>query len=282
MLVKCPKCRYHFDVPAWPGATQLQCNCARCGTPFTFIVDNGEEAPEGAKSSDDADNKSKKTEVTAAGRPAGNAASSSARSAAQSSAVSTGSKPSGGASTNSGTYSGPKPPPFSFSARQSNAAPRPSYPSVSGKPAKKHLGCIGKMVLCVLVIGAVIFLLMLQCDSEEKYNTSPIVSSSSSNQGSVQAADTQYDENAKREKAPKWIQGYWHVDTEFGGISLSIRGDRVVETSGGLTCSGRYRYQNHRLFCDFGDGKMFIYRLDEENRSIDAGDGLMMEKVDRD
>ncbi len=138
------------------------------------------------------------------------------------------------------------------------------------------------MVLGALMIGVIIFLLMLQCDSEEKYNDSTIAAVSSSNQESEQTADSQYDNSAKREKAPKWIQGYWHVDTDFGGISLTIRGDYVVETSGGQTCSGHYRYQNHRLFCDFGDGKPFVYRLDEDSQSIDAGNGLMMKKVDRD
>ena len=40
MKVKCPKCRYRFDLADAPGMQELQCNCPRCGMPFTFAVDD--------------------------------------------------------------------------------------------------------------------------------------------------------------------------------------------------------------------------------------------------
>lgn len=89
-----------------------------------------------------------------------------------------------------------------------------------------------------------------------------------------------YDERAAAERAPSWIQGNWHVDTDYGGISLKIYGDNIAETSGGETSYGHFKYQNHRLYCDFGDNSLFVYRLVEETRQIDAGNGVLMEKLD--
>lgn len=41
MLVKCPKCRYRFDVKALPGTKELMCVCDRCGQPFAYTVPEG-------------------------------------------------------------------------------------------------------------------------------------------------------------------------------------------------------------------------------------------------
>lgn len=44
MEVKCPKCRLRFDVAVPHGFTEVQCNCPRCGTPFTYKTEGKEEA----------------------------------------------------------------------------------------------------------------------------------------------------------------------------------------------------------------------------------------------
>lgn len=42
MKVKCPKCRLRYDVPTPKGITEVQCYCPRCGTPFTYSINNEE------------------------------------------------------------------------------------------------------------------------------------------------------------------------------------------------------------------------------------------------
>lgn len=39
MEVKCPRCRYRFDMHKSPGVTMLQCFCPRCGQPFSYDID---------------------------------------------------------------------------------------------------------------------------------------------------------------------------------------------------------------------------------------------------
>lgn len=46
MKVKCPKCRLKFDVPTAIGVNEVQCNCPRCGTPFTYSVSDGDSEQE--------------------------------------------------------------------------------------------------------------------------------------------------------------------------------------------------------------------------------------------
>ena len=61
---------------------------------------------------------------------------------------------------------------------------------------------------------------------------------------------------------------------------MKIHGDQIAETCGGKTTYGTYKYQDHRLYCDFGDNNEFVYTLAEESRQIDAGNGMLMKKVD--
>ncbi len=283
MLVKCPKCRYQFDVPAWPGATQLQCNCARCGTPFTYTIENeGDNIPEAEKMPEEVAAPENDGAI-ASEEPAGTTqqATTPPVPPRTSSTVET-TRPRYSSSSTSSISPGPMPPPLSAYARRPNDAPRPSYPPIAGRKSKKSSGCLRKMMVVGVVATIGIILLLLQCDAEKDYNQTVSSGQAPSSQQTVHGGEVQFDANAKQEKAPQWIQGRWHVDTDFGGISLTIRGQYIVETSGGQTCSGKYRYQNHRLFCDYGDGKPFVYRLDEEKQRIDAGNGLMMEKAEGD
>lgn len=46
MEVKCPRCRFRFDMPLTPGVNQLQCFCPRCGMPFSYDLTDAPDAEE--------------------------------------------------------------------------------------------------------------------------------------------------------------------------------------------------------------------------------------------
>ena len=85
--------------------------------------------------------------------------------------------------------------------------------------------------------------------------------------------------NASAETPPRWLEGTWKVKTDYGEIRLVIRGNQISETIGGFVSQGTFYYHHHCLYCDFGDGETFIYRLDMREHRVDAGENVLMQKV---
>ncbi len=281
MIVKCPKCRFHFDVPTWPGATQLQCNCARCGTPFTYTI--ADEEP--TKSTDNKqDTAIENVRETADAHPA----------------VGTSTPPRNAEDTKSTVWA-TTPPPY-FGRKDTASTPSTDLPNTTPPPltpasdtplegnaillrptTKKRRGCLFKGVVTIFIVFVVIVIALLQCDSEKSYTsgdgTNVVSPGENGDQPAAVTTEAHYDARAKHEDAPDWIQGNWRVETDFGGIGVKIKGRYLVETSGGETISGSFKYQNHTLFVDFGEREPSVYRLDEDRHRIDAGSGLWMEKM---
>lgn len=273
MNVKCPKCRYRFDVPSSPGMVELQCNCPRCGTPFTFAIGDDELG----ESSEEAPAADEQTAVSVG------------QSQIPETAVPNDTPMPPTPDNDHSTVVPPTIPPRGkvvaspvfqdtrkIYGNNGTAAQQPPH-------RKSHgclIGCVATVALAMLVVVGV----LVKCGSSESYTANDLEISDTAASGTevdpVSMPTPSYDSSAAAEKAPKWIQGNWHVDTDYGGISLKIHGDQVAETSGGETSYGSYKYQNHRLYCDFGDNEQFVYRLVEETRQIDAGNGLLMKKVD--
>ena len=280
MLVKCPKCRLGFEVTTTPGITAVQCNCPRCGTPFTYTV-----------SADDAD-----------GAEHGHSAVETTAPQAADTVPTTAVPP----PIPTGVRTSERPTPPRVDVLPTSAEPRvgASQPFSSPKPGsgrgnvvpaeRKSSGCCLKIFLFTLaLIFGLFFLIVRQCGGSSKsYSGDEVVSSNSLDSDVVTqktaaaayadmaSADQSFDPHAPRERAPEWIQGSWFVNTEYEGITMTISGDRIAESSGGKTSYGKFYYQNNRLYSDFGDGSLFVYRLDPERRMIDAGSGLLMHKTD--
>lgn len=265
MRVKCPKCRLRFDVPASPGMTELQCNCPRCGVPFTYAVGDGDAA--------EVDETTMDNEVTTSEDIVNHDATSH--------------------HTDRNTSSGVVPPPIPgqvFSSRtaqdfrRTNSAINASSRVIPNQGQRKKQGCFKRLFIMITIIVLTAVLINRQCESSKSY-TAHSVGITSADDSDFQAEPMEtptpsYDKNATHEKAPSWIQGNWFVDTEYGGVSIKIDGDNVAETSGGETAYGKFKYQNYHLYCDFGNNDKMTYRLDVENHRIDAGDGMWMHKTE--
>ena len=53
MEIKCPKCRFRFEVDCPQGVRTLSCVCPRCGTPFAHELPTDDEATAAAPSATD-------------------------------------------------------------------------------------------------------------------------------------------------------------------------------------------------------------------------------------
>lgn len=275
MNVKCPKCRFRFDVPASPGMRELQCNCPRCGIPFTYMVEEN-PAKDHLQNHHPGDPLYGNTNAYESDGRKETASYSDATSSPHQYAMG-----SGMSQTNPNKSSRTRNT-FSFlTAQNTRKVPSVERPDT---PQRKKFGCLRSTLLFLAVVLLGCVLLIRQCGSSKSYSTDNInidrAADSNIETAPIPAQTPSYDEEAAAEKAPSWIQGNWHVETEYGGISLKIYGKQIAETSGGETSYGKYRYQNHHLYCDFGDNNVFVYRLVEETHQIDAGNGILMQKVD--
>jgi phage FluMu protein Com len=274
MNVKCPKCRFRFDVPASPGMKELQCNCPRCGIPFTYVVEENptKDHLQNHRSSEGSYRNANANDPH--GQNGGSSYSNTSSSPHQS-AMGSGQARTTLNNSSRAQHSSP------FQTARDTS--KISFTENSNTPQRKKHGCLRSTLLLLAAVILTYVLLIRQCESSESYSTDNvnigISTDSNIEDNSMPIPTPSYDEDAVGEKAPAWIQGNWHVETDYGGISLKIHGKMIAETSGGETSYGKYRYQNHHLYCDFGDNNVFVYRLVEATHQIDAGNGILMEKV---
>ena len=268
MEVKCPRCRYRFDMRKSPGETTLQCFCPRCGQPFSYDLDAPPASGDGAPTPDET---MSSTAISSSHHGTATACENG---------VATGRKEKEPAGSRwqdafTGGSRGGLPP------RGATAIP----------PTEKKHGCLHRLAVGLLCCVAVVFLAVRYCHSEKHYGAHDVnVSDGIHQQGEQvpvddiqddeQTADTvDAEQSASDEETPQWVEGLWHADTDYGGIDVAISGNTITETAGGETSRGTFRYRNNTLYCDFGDGETFEYRIDPDSQRIDAGRGIYMSKT---
>lgn len=271
MNVKCPKCRYRFDTPASPGMTELQCNCPRCGIPFTYTVDDEQAA------NDHLTDQTESAEQTSSMEQSTHNPSNSP------------SQPDHVGSPNH-SYTRKESPVHSKTLRSNTPSGLPNRTSQHGtrpplltQGVQTGKGCLKFTLIVAAAIILFIVFLVRQCRDKSYTAEDVTMSEIKDSEGEMGITDSPaptLNKHVQHEEAPAWIQGNWHVDTDYGGISLKIHGNQIAETSGGETTYGSYTYQNPYLYCDFGDNNIFVYRLVEETKQIDAGTGILMNKLD--
>lgn len=283
MEVRCPKCRLKFEVTATAGMKELLCVCPRCGNPFTYKVPADREQ-EGVLVD--------QAPSTADVRPVDTGSSAQVQEPTPPPAWEspTPVKP-------SSTQAGPIPPPYHPRSIQHVSREEgkermgqipPSSFGVKGSRAvsqRKNRGCCLKgCLIAALVVLALMVFAFKGCDNDTVYHGNGNVDSEG--QDTTHQLGTEIDRLSEDdfvkvhdEKTPDWIQGTWVVETDYGDITVKIRGKHISETSADKTIHGTYYYENQQLNCDYGDGSFFIYKVDVDGKRIDAGDGMYMHKV---
>jgi hypothetical protein len=269
MQVRCPKCRFKFDMYAAPGIKELSCVCPRCGTPFVYTVPDvdGKDVAEDER-------------MNPVGDEAEPAEVDQTETSYQSPQLSN------HEDTDKDTSSEEHIPEFvnPYTSQDNHEEQKNNTPSPFGvKPRIHQRGMIPIIVFVILLVIA--FFAMRSCFTDKSYTSDSVYNNGVSDND--EDTDESVDSSATKDdfteihpsKAPRWIQGKWTVATDYGSIDVTIRGDHIYETSGGETSRGKYYYENGKLNCDYGDGSVIIYQLDESRRLIDAGDGLFMHKV---
>ena len=270
MQVKCPKCRFRYDVPVTPGAKELACVCQRCGTPFTYVMSEEEmqDAHQQATTS--------VGEVVASlQRPSSNTNQSAANTQ----------QPTSNSQPPSANTQHP-----TNTQRPTSNPYRTNYGAGQGgvvMPPRRKNGCVRNCFVVFLVLLTIVAFAFRMCISDRSYTSddldeetemvdNELISSNGRDQVEVKEGPDPF----ASEKAPKWLQGNWSVTTPHGVITTTIRGKHIVETSNGQSSHGTFYYKRGELRCDFGDGEESVRRVDESKKIIDAGEGAWMHKTD--
>lgn len=276
MQVKCPKCRFRYDITAPSGMSEIACVCPRCGLPFTYLMEDvaeqqdessasGQETiGEGAVSDAPAAHMDTPTDTSAVG------------------ATSTTAKRPAGSSENLSWQR--------MDAHRDRAIGQnhPPMKGISNEQNQKRGGFFRSCFFLFFVILLVLVLTVRSCWKSAR--TDRLDSSSLAEDNTEYRLDSEHDapsshaevdpfEEIHPGKAPSWIQGTWTYGTDYGIIKLTINDKKITESIGDETVSGTFYYENRRLVCDFGDpNNITIYRLDTERQQIDAGNGMLMKK----
>ena len=276
MQVKCPKCRFRYDVPVTPGVKELACVCQRCGTPFTYVMTEEEQQSAHQES------------VSAVG-------GSSASSNSNTSSSSQGGLPQGGTNTQQpssqggaqgGLPQGGQVAGYSNTGRPMGMGQGRGGAQVPLIPPRRKGGCMRNCFVIFLVILAIAAFAVRTCISDRSYTSDDLedeteMTQDEQNSGEMSriSSDSPF-AGINAEKAPKWLEGNWAVTTRNGSITITIRGNKIAESSNGQHSSGTFIYERGKLHCDFRDGEDNVRKVDEQNHRIDAGDGAWMHKTD--
>ena len=276
MQVKCPKCRFRYDITAPSGMSEIACVCPRCGQPFTYLMEDAtDQQTELSTSNQDAVVEESTSDVPAAqtDTPTDTSAVGATRTTTK--------RPAGSSENLSWQR---------MNTPRDNAV-RKNHSPMTGNGNEQNQKRGGFFRSCFFLFFVILLVLVLTVRSCWKSaRTDRLDSSSLADDNTEYRLDQEHDvpsshaevdpfEEVHPGKAPSWIQGTWTYGTDYGVIKLTINDKKIMESIGDETVSGTFYYENRQLVCDFGDpNNITIYRLDTERQQIDAGNGMLMEK----
>lgn len=276
MQVKCPKCRFRYDITAPSGMSEIACVCPRCGQPFTYLMeDAADQQTEPSTSDQDVVVEESTSDVPAAqtDTPTDTSAVRATRTTTR--------RPAGSSENLSWQR---------MNTPRDNTV-RKNHPPTTGTGNEQNQKRGSFFRSCFFLFFVILLVLVLTVRSCWKSaRTDRLDSSSLADDNTEYRLDQEHDvpsshaevdpfEEVHPGKAPSWIQGTWIYGTDYGVIKLTINDKKITESIGDETVSGTFYYENRQLVCDFGDpNNITIYRLDTERQQIDAGNGMLMEK----
>lgn len=276
MQVKCPKCRFRYDITAPSGMSEIACVCPRCGQPFTYLMEDAADQQTEPSTSD----QDVVVEESTSDVPAAQTDTPTDTSAVRATLTTT-RRPAGSSENLSWQR---------MNTPRDNTV-RKNHPPTTGTGNEQNQKRGSFFRSCFFLFFVILLVLVLTVRSCWKSaRTDRLDSSSLADDNTEYRLDQEHDvpsshaevdpfEEVHPGKAPSWIQGTWIYGTDYGVIKLTINDKKITESIGDETVSGTFYYENRQLVCDFGDpNNITIYRLDTERQQIDAGNGMLMEK----
>lgn len=249
MEVKCPKCRFRYDIPVSSGVNEVACVCPRCGMPFTFAVDDGVERAVN-QSEIDLTQPEMPDNARVNVPPIPQATERRQESPAmedqkQSSQV----------------------PPFVTPDSYKRNPYSPDY-------KRRNNGCLRNCLLTFIVSFVVLVFFVRNCYEDHSYGSDVI----DRNELYDDSADSQMAEFGQ-ETPPHWLEGSWRVEEDYGVVNVAIRGNQIREVlPDGEINRGTFIYKKGNLYCDFGEEKLVLLKLNMKKQIIIYGKKPMVKQ----
>lgn len=290
MKVKCPKCRLRFDVPTAIGVNEVQCNCPRCGTPFTYSVSDGDGDQENNVPRSEAI-AAKATAATKGDGGAGNATAVKTEAGSQHSV------------DRQLAYGNSL---YEHRHGMGEAGFAPHAHSGMRHTVTIALGIVGVLAVAGLFVFGIDRIVGHFTDRDEAImedlavvvdttaQDSTVTDSSKTAKKTIKAKvavdkkEKAFAKVGKRQgkpaaeavhdPVPKWAQGVWHIMTDNNYISIRINGSRIKVSDFYHTNQGSINVQGNSLVCHFKDGRTFVYTLDTRGHRIIDGHGTVLQR----
>lgn len=287
MKVKCPKCRLKFDVYAAPGISEVQCNCPRCGTPFTYNAAN--ESPAADEHGDETptpSNDEPKTEN-------GGLSESGMADVSQPNGSTTEEQARHGNTHYESNHHGNRLYEFGHGMADNGFDPH--------RHSNRHTltfaaGVIGALAVAAIIAFAADRLVGHFTEGDEALmeqlavipdtttaDTTATDSAAKKAKKTVPAVKNKETKKTAKEEAvqsalPAWVRGRWHIMTDNNVISIRISGNNIRVSDFYHTNTGSVALSGNTLVCRFRDGRTFTYSLDMRNHRIIDGHGTVLER----
>lgn len=253
MILKCPKCRFSFEEEVSAYVNELSCVCPRCGTPFTYsrpAADAPEISPEQADGT--------------VPSPNGLAAASEA--------------PNGQHSPNKTSVqeqTSPTPSPQDFQLKTHGHGHRKEQKDKYFIRLIAALACSLAVVVVLIVFG--VSRILSARDGRPAFDDTPQANESLVDTTALTVVDI---DRIEPESVPEWILGRWTGTTRYFEITLTVSADgTIVESEDGRSAQGTYIVNAARLVCRFPENTTMVYRINEATQTLDAGNGIKLEKA---
>lgn len=253
MLLKCPKCRYSFEEQVSDRVSELSCVCPRCGTPFTFTrsidpeveqpQDSSEHTPTSSNENIGTPNVSESDKKNYTEQAVGN---------------------------------------HSERSYQSDVQTTRHHHHHQQRRNDNYFYRLVATFICslVVVVALCVFFLSKIISSKDPKPTIDETVSSTENIVDTTALNVENIDELTAEELPSWIVGQWKGKTRYFEIVLTIDEEgAIVETTDDRSARGHFIYNAHRLVCRFPENTTMVYNVNESDRTIDAGDGIMLKKA---
>ena len=223
--------------------SEVACVCPRCGTPFTFAVTDGDDRPVQQPENGETQPETQEDErVKVPPIP------QETNRRQESQATSGGKQPS------------QTPPPFT----SANPMPRSPY---SADYKRKNNGCLRNCLLVFIVSFVVLVFFVRNCYEDHSYGSDVI----DKNEFYDDSTDNKLAELGQ-EIPPHWLEGTWRVEADYGVVNVAIRGNQIREVlPDGEINRGTFFYKNGNLYCDFGEEKLVLLKLNLKKKIINYG-----------
>lgn len=275
MQVKCPKCRLRFDIQDVAGLREVQCNCPRCGTPFTYAITEENEAKTVKNANEEVRSTEVKTPVSTDKQDDHLQISSNSSSEQQP-------EEEDKAESNSDFED-------KLYDLQEPTVIRDRYLHHSNRHAYIFVvGLIAVVVLVGLIAKGIDSFVGHFTDNDEALSASLAVDSNLMTKDSTNVKKEkgekkrEHGKNGKKQKPedmPQWLQGRWRTENAKGFIEMNIKGSSIIVTDGKHTNAGTAHCKGNILICKYFDGRTFTYNLDYRKHHIIVGSHMKMSKA---